>query len=344
MSYLDEHREITVAFFEEAVELFIATLPGYILFFLIAGALFVFASVLHSPSRRKWHDRVLRRKPIRVIVLVVVSALAAFMLATSVAMYFGTIYLAKNDRPYFEKIETVPSSGIVAVSGIVDIQVEAKDPEKTTLVYSYAAKGIGGTVFRGWTDLNKVAYTAPEQKLGNAWVYVTIKDGGRPRPQTAKDKVLIRVVNKTEAASLNDYFVKARDYLGGGNYTGAVSSFSAVIGKLPDLPKPYLGRGLSFAAQGRWGEALADYDKFIERTDFNEAGYLLRAQAYLKLRNTESAGSDITVLSNRTKNPELKNLAEEFLKANSITTRETILERGLPMIYTHFPKAPLTFP
>jgi tetratricopeptide (TPR) repeat protein len=75
--------------------------------------------------------------------------------------------------------------------------------------------------------------------------------------------------DKNEAAATTNAeakkrFVEGNERYARGDYDGAVESFKAAIAADPKLPGPYRNLGLAYRALGRCGEAVPNYEKYLE--------------------------------------------------------------------------------
>jgi tetratricopeptide (TPR) repeat protein len=113
------------------------------------------------------------------------------------------------------------------------------------------------------------------------------------RNQTWKDELTFwsDVVRKSphKASAFNN---RGLDYFGQGKFIEAVSDFDRAIALKPDYAEPYSNRGAIYGQRLHFKQAISDFSKAIELNPQFGAAYYNRAYTYLILRDYNKARED----------------------------------------------------
>jgi tetratricopeptide (TPR) repeat protein len=89
--------------------------------------------------------------------------------------------------------------------------------------------------------------------------------------------------------------------------------YQKAIALAPDLPYPYLNRGLIYNDQGDYARAVTDFDKAIELEPDLASAYLGRGLAYAKLGKKAEASADYKKVLEISQDSYQRKIAEQRL-------------------------------
>ena len=185
-----------------------------------------------------------------------------------------------------------------------------KDGKSTVIWLLVAAIAVGG--WYGWKNHRAAVKAAASDALANAYTAEEIEDSVAKFSGTAAEGALkLRL---------------AKNYFDAGRYEEALSQYESLIGNAPDgfADIPVVGKAQSLEALGRFDEAAAAFDAFVEASPSN---YLALTAQLGAARSFAQAGDKAKALA-RIDALKAANAADEIAKARIEATESAIKRYG----------------